>query len=319
MRSLVVGCLIVLASGCGESAAEDAGPPDAGAADAGAVDAGSETDAGESMSGDGLVRLRAASDRAADADCVCSFTAAGFETVAQCEEFDRLPEERSCEDSAFRGAAGSADAAFDCLADAFEDLADCIEAAACDETATTACYETLSTVTCPDLPRVYSDARQTCFDASVVGTTPSDCPENATASSATGDAVFVGTTVNAGDESSGSCGRNLGEGTPDRVFEWSAPAAGTYVIDTRTSRFDTALYVLDACSGGSELACNDDGGPTDAAKYSRVEVTLTDGETVFIVVDGFGSNAGDFQVNIHEAAPPMDGGVGMDAGVPDAG
>ena len=86
-----------------------------------------------------------------------------------------------------------------------------------------------------------------------------------------------------------------GGGTaPDVVVEFTAGSDDDYTFDTFGSSFDTVLYALDAC-GGAELACNDDGG--GGGGESELTLALVSGETVYLVVDGFGSGSGPFTLN----------------------
>jgi len=101
-----------------------------------------------------------------------------------------------------------------------------------------------------------------------------------------------GSTVGAMDKLVGSC---QGSSSPDVAFEWTAPAAGTYTIDTVGSMYDTVLFVLDATCGGPELGCNDD----TYDLQSEVVVSLAAGQTVVIVVDGYSGDTGDFVLQIN--------------------
>lgn len=95
------------------------------------------------------------------------------------------------------------------------------------------------------------------------------------------------------DVGGASCGLP-GSTAADRTYEFRAPVAGTYSIDTFGSAFDTLLYVRAGSCTGSELACNnDDGGP-----QSRIALTLDADETVTIIVDGFDADAGDYLLHI---------------------
>jgi hypothetical protein len=85
----------------------------------------------------------------------------------------------------------------------------------------------------------------------------------------------------------------------DLEFSWTAPYAGTFQVDTYGSTYDTALMVLATDCDGEQLACNDDIGTPQSALL----VTLEAGETVLVVLDGFGGAKGDFTLNISEAAP----------------
>ncbi|WP_437610664.1 MXAN_6577-like cysteine-rich protein [Sorangium sp. So ce834] len=104
----------------------------------------------------------------------------------------------------------------------------------------------------------------------------------------------------------------------DRVYRFTAPAAGTYIIDTLTSTFDTILHVHDGGScTGAELACNDNA----SGVASRVQVTLTAGQVITIVGDSRPSSSGNLVLHISAVpAPDPDPDPGPDAGTdPDAG
>ncbi|AUX39413.1 hypothetical protein SOCE26_008040 [Sorangium cellulosum] len=104
-----------------------------------------------------------------------------------------------------------------------------------------------------------------------------------------------GTTATQPSASSPPC---VGSGSaPEMVFSYTAPADGTYVIDTAGSAFDTVLSVsADSCTG-TALGCSDD--VSGLGRASRVTKTLTAGQVIVIVVDGFGSATGNFTLNIN--------------------
>jgi hypothetical protein len=89
---------------------------------------------------------------------------------------------------------------------------------------------------------------------------------------------------------------SCGNGAEDSMYQFTAPAAGTYVFDTAGSMVDTILAVLDGC-GGPELDCNDDYG---LSLTSRVAVDLAAGQSVIVVVDG---EVGSFNLNVTTAVP----------------
>ncbi|WP_437976335.1 MXAN_6577-like cysteine-rich protein [Sorangium sp. So ce295] len=116
-----------------------------------------------------------------------------------------------------------------------------------------------------------------------------------------GNPVDLGSTVP--QTTSGSTLFQPNSGTPscvpssgnDRVYRFTAPADGTYVIDTLSSNFDTVLHVHDgdSCSG-PELACNDNA----VMASSRVTVTLTEGQVITIIGDSRRSSSGNLTLNI---------------------
>lgn len=103
--------------------------------------------------------------------------------------------------------------------------------------------------------------------------------------------VVTGSTGGRADDITPGCG--AGDG-PELVIRWTAPAAGTYVVDTMGSSYDTILSVQSDCDG-SEIACDDDidGGNLDSA----LTVDLLEDESVVIVVDG-ANGSGDFVLHV---------------------
>jgi hypothetical protein len=66
------------------------------------------------------------------------------------------------------------------------------------------------------------------------------------------------------------------------------------IISTGGSTFDTTLAMFDAC-GGTELACDDDGGPDLA---SQITIDLTAGQTYLIRIAGWGGAYGSYTFSI---------------------
>jgi hypothetical protein len=99
----------------------------------------------------------------------------------------------------------------------------------------------------------------------------------------------AGSTVGQGNDESGSCG---GTTAAEVVFQWVPDTSGTVTIDTIGSAYDTLLYVRAGC-GGAQLACNDDA----VGLQSRVNVNVTAGDAIIIVVDGY-SGAGSYVLNV---------------------
>jgi hypothetical protein len=87
-------------------------------------------------------------------------------------------------------------------------------------------------------------------------------------------------------------------GSPDVAYTFTAAVTGSYVFDTIGSGYDTVLQLLDAAACGV-IGCDDDAGGNLA---SRVTVQLYAGQTVVVVVDGYGGAAGTFA--LHVAGPP---------------
>lgn len=88
-----------------------------------------------------------------------------------------------------------------------------------------------------------------------------------------------------GDDYSGMCNdERLGDDAPDWGYTWTAPRTTGYTFTTSGSPYDSVLFVLDGDCNGEILACNDDISFDNLA--SEVYVSLTEGQTVVIVVDG---------------------------------
>ncbi|MEZ4302510.1 MAG: ADYC domain-containing protein [Polyangiaceae bacterium] len=101
-----------------------------------------------------------------------------------------------------------------------------------------------------------------------------------------------GTTVDSIDHFKPPCVTN--STAPDRAHRWAAPEAGTYAISTSGSSFDTVLY---AYSGASVIACNDDWGGNTT---SRITVTVSAGQNVTFLVDGYAAQSGSYALNIQK-------------------
>lgn len=129
----------------------------------------------------------------------------------------------------------------------------------------------------------------------LTGNTASVTADNATATKEVGEPAHAGN----------SGGRSL-------WWRWVAPSAGTLVIDTIGSSFDTLLGVYTGTGVASlttRAADDDSGGNTT----SRVTLTVTSGTEYQIAVDGFGGGSGSvkLQLNFQVSAtpPPAPGGL----------
>ena len=121
--------------------------------------------------------------------------------------------------------------------------------------------------------------------------------------------VFSGTTGGTG-ELAGTCGST--GSSPERVYAYTPARTGTAVISTcgAATAFDTVLYVRGgSCEAGAQLACNDDSGGCiigDGTGHgSRLTVSMTAGQTYWIVVDGYNGRQGAYQLTV--AAPSVCG------------
>ena len=94
---------------------------------------------------------------------------------------------------------------------------------------------------------------------------------------------------------------------PDVVYAYTPSVNTTVVIDLAGSSYDTKLYVYDNCTTENVIACDDDGGDNYTSIISSL--TLTGGVTYYIVVDGYGSSSGDYDILVDEIIPPQPSGV----------
>jgi hypothetical protein len=125
-----------------------------------------------------------------------------------------------------------------------------------------------------------------------------------------GDALPVsvyGSTVGSLNAMGGSgCGTLAGAGgdtAPDVVYQWTAPAAGYYVVLVRGYLgFEPLLSLRDGSCSGPELACNN-GFPL-RPPGSEVLVSLAAGQTVMLTVDGNDAGGGDYGVLIWATPEP---------------
>lgn len=99
------------------------------------------------------------------------------------------------------------------------------------------------------------------------------------------------------DNFEGSCG---GETAEDAAFQWIAPYTDYFVFDTSGSDFDTALYLLESCTG-EEVACSDN---VQGGVSSRIVRRYEAGEQVVVVVDGETGQNGNAVLNVNSVACP---------------
>ncbi len=111
------------------------------------------------------------------------------------------------------------------------------------------------------------------------------------------------------------------QNSPDEMWRLPVPYAGRVSIDTDGSGYDTTLYARAVCGVAlpcpeddpecapedSQLACNDDA----LGFLSRVDFQWPGGGDVFVVVDGFGGDAGPYRLNV-SVTYPLGGQCGPD-------
>jgi hypothetical protein len=199
--------------------------------------------------------------------------------LTDCEDDDCAEDAVCIESDCADGVDNDGDGAMDC------DDSDCL--------AYSACYEAI----CDDASDDDGDGDVDCDDSdcalNLSCTSPTECPALELGDS-TGDRLAFGNNAGWMDDESGSCGSTGGE---DVMVSWEAPADGCYTFETSSSDYDTVLRQMDAC-GGTELACDDDGGD---GTTSSLEVTAVAGDTIYISIDGYSSSsAGSFVLDVSE-------------------
>ena len=119
---------------------------------------------------------------------------------------------------------------------------------------------------------------------------------------------FEGTT--SGDSVIGyaTCGDGGGR-APDATFSFLAPYGGLFRFHTIGSSFDTLLSVRSDYCTGEEIACDDDMG---GELTSWVELQLEEGQTVVLIVDGWGGDEGDFSLSVEGVEQDCEDGIDND-------
>jgi len=98
---------------------------------------------------------------------------------------------------------------------------------------------------------------------------------------------------------------NLSCAGPDVVYRWTVPATGEYAFSLCGAFYDTGLLILQAnCPlfPPADYICGND---DDCTVQSALSVFLPAGQEVFIVVDGWGTEAGDYTLTVTATEPPL--------------
>jgi hypothetical protein len=116
--------------------------------------------------------------------------------------------------------------------------------------------------------------------------------------------VAMGTTVGASNDLNPQlpCLRSNQSGRgPDVVYQFTPPDSQNYLVTvTPVGNYDVTLYVTTNCATNTGCTSGDINGGGGAETVRR---NLTAGATYFIVVDGFGTDAGDFHITLEPTIP----------------
>ena len=95
----------------------------------------------------------------------------------------------------------------------------------------------------------------------------------------------------------------LGNTAPDVYYQFTITQTSTVIISTNNSgtNFDTYLRLYNSTSCGTQIAFNDDNNSTTT---SVINTILCPG-TYTILVEGFGANAGDFELSVSATNSPL--------------
>lgn len=110
---------------------------------------------------------------------------------------------------------------------------------------------------------------------------------------ALGSPVVTGSTGGLSNDYRPTCITN--SSAPDASYTWTAPSTGSFVFDTMGSGFDTILEIR-RYNDNVSLGCNDDSSGT---LQSSVSLSLSAGQTVLVVIDGYGSATGTYRLNVN--------------------
>jgi hypothetical protein len=96
-----------------------------------------------------------------------------------------------------------------------------------------------------------------------------------------------------------------GSTSPEVVYVYKPLENESIDISLCESEYDTKLYIYEAhVTPGAPYACNDDADCATAYRSALNGLLLTEGTKYYIVIDGYGGDAGDYLLNIDYSAPP---------------
>ncbi|MGE3107721.1 MAG: GC-type dockerin domain-anchored protein [Phycisphaerales bacterium] len=119
----------------------------------------------------------------------------------------------------------------------------------------------------------------------------------------TSGVTVAGTTVNATNDGTASCGTS--SSSPDVWYSYTPASTATVSVSTcNNASYDTVLSIHSGC-GGSQIACVDD--TSGCGLTTTVSATLTGGTTYLIRVAGYNGATGTFNLTATGGAAPPPG------------
>ena len=106
------------------------------------------------------------------------------------------------------------------------------------------------------------------------------------------------------------------EGAPDRVYRYDAEFTQTVNIDMCTTAYDSKIYIYEgqcgAYNGGMAIYCNDDFCGVNGWRSRLENVTFEEGNTYYIVIDGYGPDSfGNYKICFENECPGDMNGDGV--------
>jgi len=112
--------------------------------------------------------------------------------------------------------------------------------------------------------------------------------------------IGSGTTADYNNDYDEAC-TFTGSTAPDVVYSYTPAAPELVTIDLCGSSYDTKVYIYEN-DETTAIACNDDfyasGDPCGSYVSALFDISLTPGNTYYIVVDGYGTNSGDYDIDV---------------------
>jgi hypothetical protein len=184
-----------------------------------------------------------------------------------------------------------------------------------DDDSTTATTVTTASATAPPSTTTPITTPATATAPSTMTAGPIDgCVDLELLGGPVGASLTAGSTIGATDDfqfcdaGGGGSGGSVSGG--DYVVSWIAPASELYNFTLSGSNYDTVLGVFPPECGSEPYDCNDDCIGTASSLQSYVNA----GQEIYIVIDGFQGQEGEFVLNIGTGPNDCSSGTGSGGG-----